>query len=411
MTQCIFCKQEKPEDLFNEEHVFPAAMGGVFIINNVCTECNSHLGKRIDDPFCRHEMVLYYRNTFRIGRGNRTNIPNPVKGRRQYEDGTSYIVQFNEQGQPEPFVFKQLIPPVQASDGWIGTVHLSPKEFTSIEDVKAEYAKKFGIDPSSIKEVKKYETQYEPQKVQVSSENITFILGTLKIAYELATITVPGYLADERGQLLCSVLTDDKAFAQQKYEFNDDQQLRKDLTEALEGIQGIQTWHHGAIITTLKGKGLVCGVRIFNWTYAVLLSPREDYSIPPLIIINDAIERVWTTNWSITVRLASFRITLDAQQLTTGQRKVLESGSVEGHFNSGDKTPVYNSAGELMNAHLGDIQHLSHITQHHFKEGERIEIPYRFKTPAFLKMHSTGELYALQEVVFVYEVKSAGDFF
>lgn len=49
MPQCILCLQEK--ERLTDEHVFPAALGGVLVLgNSVCTECNNGFSK-IEQPF------------------------------------------------------------------------------------------------------------------------------------------------------------------------------------------------------------------------------------------------------------------------------------------------------------------------------------------------------------------------
>lgn len=49
MPQCIFCLQEK--ESLTEEHVFPAALGGVLVLkDSVCAECNNGFSK-FEQPF------------------------------------------------------------------------------------------------------------------------------------------------------------------------------------------------------------------------------------------------------------------------------------------------------------------------------------------------------------------------
>jgi hypothetical protein len=46
MGCCIFCLKEKPESELTDEHVFPAALGGVLVIKNgSCVTCNNGCSK------------------------------------------------------------------------------------------------------------------------------------------------------------------------------------------------------------------------------------------------------------------------------------------------------------------------------------------------------------------------------
>ena len=38
---CIFCNDEINEKNFSREHIIPESLGGKFVIDNVCKECNN----------------------------------------------------------------------------------------------------------------------------------------------------------------------------------------------------------------------------------------------------------------------------------------------------------------------------------------------------------------------------------
>lgn len=64
---CLYCKNEKPEEEFSQEHVLPRAIGGnlntynPFSINDVCNRCNSLSGLFIDGPFIKSWLINNYR--------------------------------------------------------------------------------------------------------------------------------------------------------------------------------------------------------------------------------------------------------------------------------------------------------------------------------------------------------------
>jgi HNH endonuclease len=54
MRPCIYCLEKKPDDAFNREHVIPQSFGTFsnaeeFVLDCVCRDCNSHLGKELDE--------------------------------------------------------------------------------------------------------------------------------------------------------------------------------------------------------------------------------------------------------------------------------------------------------------------------------------------------------------------------
>ena len=88
MRQCIFCRMNKIETEFNDEHMFFDALGGGAgenVIKNVCRDCNSLFGSRVDAIFLDHELTKVIRFVLKI-RG-RNGVPNPFKGIKvNYDD-------------------------------------------------------------------------------------------------------------------------------------------------------------------------------------------------------------------------------------------------------------------------------------------------------------------------------------
>lgn len=72
---CIICKNPKYEKEFNEEHVFPDSIGGEYKIHNVCEDCNSHLGKTIDDKFIKSGAIRALNHKLKIENKNGKVVP------------------------------------------------------------------------------------------------------------------------------------------------------------------------------------------------------------------------------------------------------------------------------------------------------------------------------------------------
>jgi hypothetical protein len=62
LKRCIYCIEEKPQEDFSLEHLWPRRLGGVFCSDffktrDVCTRCNSIAGLYIDGPFSKSAFV------------------------------------------------------------------------------------------------------------------------------------------------------------------------------------------------------------------------------------------------------------------------------------------------------------------------------------------------------------------
>lgn len=62
MKTCIYCGQDKPEEEFSDEHIWPDALGGDFLppfwrTDDVCGKCNSASGVFVDGAFIKSFFV------------------------------------------------------------------------------------------------------------------------------------------------------------------------------------------------------------------------------------------------------------------------------------------------------------------------------------------------------------------
>ena len=64
---CLYCKKEKSDEEFSQEHILPRGVGGnlntynPFSINDVCQKCNNLSGLFIDGPFIKSWFINNYR--------------------------------------------------------------------------------------------------------------------------------------------------------------------------------------------------------------------------------------------------------------------------------------------------------------------------------------------------------------
>ena len=75
MRRCIICKEYKEESEFNLEHVFPESIGGEYTINTVCSDCNSHFGRTVDNKFLNSGVIRFLNHNFKIKNKNGKVVP------------------------------------------------------------------------------------------------------------------------------------------------------------------------------------------------------------------------------------------------------------------------------------------------------------------------------------------------
>lgn len=75
MKKCIICRKKKEEKEFNIEHIIPNALEGNICCNNICVDCNSLLGARIDVYLTNSILVSFDRDRYNLtGRKKRVLI-------------------------------------------------------------------------------------------------------------------------------------------------------------------------------------------------------------------------------------------------------------------------------------------------------------------------------------------------
>lgn len=406
---CIFCR--KPKDKFVPEHVFPAAIGGAFIILNVCEVCNEKLGEGIDTSLSNNRIVLFYRKQFNVGREGvfgKRNIRNPFKktGHHLDEDGNEHYVSFNEDKKEfEPTMVRKYEELRQAEEGWIGKLTIPLKDFTNEEDIKKQYAKKFGINTADIERIEK---QINPQKtvtLNLSDSNRTFFLGCLKIAYEFAMTFIPGYIDDPFSKEFADILLTNSVKEEQKAYFNYDTDLRKEFTKRIGDIENLQPYHHVAMLTTIEGKGLYCVVKIFGWIYAIRLSKREDFlKTKKLLIINDSVQQTFEIN--IPTKLSNFNITLDLADLNRIQRRTIQKSAGVGYKTAKGNIPVFDKDGKVNHKHIEELAaNLQILPQHYHHFDKKIIVPVGYKKGTHhVKLLKENLLIPIRQVDYVYDL-------
>ncbi|AMM82950.1 MULTISPECIES: HNH endonuclease [Pasteurella] len=92
MKICIICRKEftttRPA---TKEHIIPESIGGNYIIETVCKDCNSKMGTKIDAPFVKNLISRLHIEENQI-KGKKGIVDFPLKGNYQSKSGKKYQV-------------------------------------------------------------------------------------------------------------------------------------------------------------------------------------------------------------------------------------------------------------------------------------------------------------------------------
>lgn len=348
---CIFCLNEKLLTEFNEEHIFPSALGGAIIINNLCKKCNSDFGRTIDQPFLSHPAVLYYRNIYDLTRndGRRKGfVPNPIKTTHTDKHGNRYRAVFKDKKLSAEVIEKLTFEHDSNTNKFIGKITVSKENVDNIDEIIRKHAKRQGLDITEYQITSKELKPYDEFKVTVDADNNTFIFGCLKIAYEIIMNLYPKYQFDSMFELIRKSLRE-VSFQRRykKIQERNHKELMLRYDNIFKKIKGIEAIHHCILIENVKGIGLVCCVRVFNWFYPVVLSLNAKIvkEGEVVFIYNHALERNYASN--IYAINSNIKLTVETTGLPSEIIQSIKNGEERLFCDSEGFTSIYNSDGQL----------------------------------------------------------------
>lgn len=266
------------------EHVFPAAIGGGYEINGICTFCNENLGILIDEPFNNHQLIITYRFIKQIGRGKR-NIKNPLKGVRMEDNGSVYTLQLNKDGYGE----KKLIPEIpKAEELKIGKkfqIHIDIKDEDKIPKIIDRIQKKTGVILGTSD--RKVTAGKRSQIILYDATN-KLILGYAKMLYESASELVPGFVTTRMARQYAMMLKRGEIDISLSDCLVPDSKLTKIVYKDVQTEFMKNRDSHIIMLTGYNGLGLIGLIKIFNEMHIMILSKDKRFATQEMItIFND----------------------------------------------------------------------------------------------------------------------------
>lgn len=341
---CIICRKPKTE--FNDEHVFPAAVGGAFVIDLVCADCNTLMGKTIDAPFVNHKEILLARHQYQIRRDER-DIRNPFHGQSiKDENGNDVYISVTEDGKFEA-VRKPDFQIIQTEQGPVGKLILAGKHLN--DEVLERYQKKFELLANEKVMDRQTVTAEEhgPVRVTLTDSSNKIIWECLKIGYETAVACLPTYFDDPLAVALSAML-DANEFDRALQPFFNPTNLPDSIDRAIDQYPGLHQSHCFVILMNVPGRGLVSMVKVFSVYYAFILSERTDYfDNRMLVILNNSEQQRF--GCSILKKASGFTLGL-TEEISVGEHEsqnpfVEENGLV----------PLFNMAGQKVMEHIEQL--------------------------------------------------------
>ncbi|MGG5218508.1 HNH endonuclease [Rahnella variigena] len=302
MDKCIICRKDK--DNMSDEHVIPDSIGGYYHIYNVCRDCNSHLGTKVDALLINDKITQFYRNAKSI-KGKKGHIPNPlsdiftdVSDSRQkmtFKRSTDnellpYIIQSNEVIRNDEGVIEKI------------TISLDEGEAKKVEVELDKILRRNKLTREQIAGVTVEKRVVSSSFKTTWSLNLNSIkLSILKIAYEYAVDKIPGYIDDPSALKISQILFDADIEKAAKF-VNVGSGLDNNILEPFESFIDFDKNRHFLILTDNK-KSLFCLVMLKDtFAFGISLSKRKYIKFEESLIgVNDVDNKSFETHKMIDV--------------------------------------------------------------------------------------------------------------
>lgn len=214
LRRCIVCLLEKGVHAFNEEHVFPYALGGRFVISTVCQSCNEALGREVDAPLSGSFPLLCA--AANSGVTTRSGAVDPFRKIKFHTaDGTPIDLNAN----PDMSLSARVQTHETTTDAeratGEATLHFDSTQRKSAEaavETKRQRLIAQGVDPSKIQiELEEVTLDAPPLQAQIQVDGAAIVRGMVKIAYELASHWLgPEFVEESEAAMMRAFMLADK---------------------------------------------------------------------------------------------------------------------------------------------------------------------------------------------------------
>lgn len=282
--RCIVCF-----DVFEElkpEHIFPAAIGGVYTCHNICPDCNERMGKFIDTPFVQHKLIATYRKVRDVKRGKR-GIPDPMRGVFIEEDGRKYNLSMNSDGSVDAKMRPRFPSKEEVISGEPFVIQMDGEDLDRKEELIARFERQMGFEEGAFKIASEEKSPRSQMTVTVYDANNKVLLGFCKILYQAAMDLVPGYGKDKTGKKYAQMLRNCKLDYSLKEEINPNQLVVNTIHENILRTIGAFTDEHVIMLCGYVNVGLIGLVKVFNEAQVMVLSTDKRFANQGMVLVRN----------------------------------------------------------------------------------------------------------------------------
>lgn len=267
------------------EHIFPDAIGGTLIINNVCKSCNDKLGHSVDYHLVNHLFIQFERMLLKIG-GKSGRIPNPLgKGVLASNQQQRVDYRLNKKGEPQELYLLPRVEKIRNSDG-TETLNISVdrKDEAKLPILVNKVLKRNGASEMTREQISEQilKTSEPHPKVLINTQfdTLQYKRTILKIAYELAFYWLgDNYFEDPASEMIRKCILDDNLPSDFSIKYPIKGTIDLINKQAMFNFQNESPKNHLAFMI-VNGKKINCYIKIFN-TFEAIINISNDASIYP----------------------------------------------------------------------------------------------------------------------------------
>lgn len=287
LCTCIICRREAVEA--SDEHIIPKALGGYMHTWNVCQECNSILGHKVDSLITNQYFIGFERYKHQLKGQSGESVKNPFVGTFPGEDGNKYKIE-EEDGK----LTSHLVTSTKISDdGKQLSIIVDGRDREDIHDIIAKFCKRKGYKfPEKLPELTVEKKPAPAVRIQSSINIADVSLAILKIAYEFTACMLPEYIHDAEAKKIAEILL--SADSKRLNEIQISTNIFEDVFQPIFGnyIDFSKNTRHYILLINIENK-LCCFVKLFNLFCVPIAMSNQLYKDidQPIIAINDFAEK------------------------------------------------------------------------------------------------------------------------
>ncbi len=291
MKICIICRENKEE--FNDEHVIPDSIDGFYHIYTVCVDCNSKMGKLIDNKLTNHKFIEFQRDLYGI-KGKSRTVPNPFSGTHTLKNDPEQKLHviLDEEGKYNIKLIPKIIPGQEVTDKF--TIVLDKQDALKADEILDKFLKRNGIPKEKIKSEILHKKIEEPWvHILLKIDVRDFKLAILKIAYEFAVDQLPAYFNDPIAIEISKILFDADFDALNNKVTMIGDGMNKQILQPFDHLIDFENNNHYLILFDSEDLGLICFVNLFNvFSLGFVLSKQAGFIKDNLLVgKNDFLKR------------------------------------------------------------------------------------------------------------------------